>query len=58
MEFSDFVRTGSDEIALFVRLKKACQVSDFYAIGNAGAEISNRFKSSGHGLPVSDVQPT
>jgi hypothetical protein len=38
MEFSDFVQTRSDEIALSDRLKKACQASDFYAIGNAGAE--------------------
>jgi len=38
MEFSDFAQTRSDEIALLDRLKKACQASDFYAIGNAGAE--------------------
>jgi hypothetical protein len=58
MEFSDFVQTRSGEIALFDRLKKACQGSDFYAIGNAGAGFLESARSSGHGLPVSDVQPT
>jgi hypothetical protein len=40
------------------RLKKACQANVFCVIGRAGAELLESARSSGHGLPVSKVQPT
>jgi hypothetical protein len=58
MELSNHVQIRSGGRALIRRSKKACQTKNFYVIGSVGAELLEFALSSGHGLPLSKVQPT
>jgi hypothetical protein len=58
MELDTSVQINQTIMRNIRRLKKACQTIDWCVIGKAGAELLESARSSGHGLPVSKVQPT